>query len=384
MFECDCLYEDNYINKKKRILVKLQRHGVVRIHLKNNVLDGSAIAYLASELNYVIKTYKKACKKIIISCNELKPGDKLSYILLEIILYDLFINKGYEVELQGNTCRTSIDTEGLYDSTINNHYEYTLDPTKYIKKFEFEQNGTHFRRIIKKENSGGATISVLLGELKTFFYTSGIDKKETDRLAQVISELVDNTGEHTNADCLIDVDISKEPYTVASEENQEFRAVNTVVLNLGDKCLGDDIQNKIKNHFYTDSDRYNMVECAYNNHKGLFGKYYNEIDFFTVVAFQDAISGRKDETKTGGTGLTQLIKSLESNAYEHGCYVLSGRQGLFFWPEFLEYNQENWLGFNRNKNFISEPPDDKVILRTNTFLRGTGYNFTLIYKKGAQ
>lgn len=382
MFECDNLYKDNYNNKKNRMLVKLQKQGMVFIEINQGELNGNSIARLASEIYYVIKTYKKACKGIVINCNKLKPADKLSYILFEVMLYDLIFNHGYKIALYADCCVTKIDTEGMYDTTLNSHPQYCREVEKYKKKFAFSHSKYHFRRIITHEQSNGETISVLLGELKTFFLTSGIDQKETDALSNVITELVDNAGEHTSADCLVDIDITQKPYKKRGAGDQEFMSVNTVVLNLGNKCLNEDVRNKIKGHNFTKSNRYEMVEGAYNNHRELFEKNYNEEDFFNIVSFQDSISGRKDETTTGGTGLTHLIKSLETNADEHGCYVLSGNQGLFFFPELLEYNDENWLGFNKNRNFVSEAPNQKAVLRSQTYLRGTGYNFTLIYKKG--
>lgn len=47
----------------------------------------------------------------------------------------------------------------------------------------------------------------------------------------------------------------------------------------------------------------------------------------------------------------------------------------------LEYNEDRWLGFNKQKDFINKRPDELVILRSNAYLRGTAYNFTLIYRK---
>ena len=82
--------------------------------------------------------------------------------------------------------------------------------------------------------------------------------------------------------------------------------------------------------------------------------------FFNLASFQDRISGRKSETKTGGRGLTDLIKSLEDRAEAHCCYVLSGNKGLWFEPQYLKYNQGDWIGFNDDNDFITSVPNKKI------------------------
>lgn len=338
MFDCEKLYEDNKSKHKKRKYIQLRKQGIVNINLKEELFDARGIVKALNDIDYVIKTYKRACKKIVFVCNKFQPADKLTYILLETMIYDLIINKGYDVAINLRNFRPGIDTEGIGMST-------------------------------------------LLGELKTFFLTSDLKKENTDQLAEMISELVDNVGDHTEADCLIDIDISQSNYKKVGDETGEYIAVNAVVFNLGDKRLCDDVRKKIENHYFDKSDRYELVETAYNSHKAFFDKNYNEEDFFNIVSFQDGISGRKGETATGGTGLTQLMKSLEANADDHGCYVMSGNRGLFFLPELLEYNEDNWLGFNQQKDFLTARPDAKVLLKSNAFICGTAYNFTLIYRR---
>lgn len=381
MFDCQYLYEDNSEYGKRKSFIRLECKGVVSIKLKENKFDGSGIAALVKDIHYVMTVYKKACKTIIFKCKVFNPVDKLTYILFETIIYNLRINKNYNVKLSFKSYTPNIVTEGILDSTIIKHFYDENALEKYEKRFKFEQNRTHFRRLFTSKQSEGIGVSTLLGELKTFFMTSGLERENTDQLAIVICELVDNVGEHTQSDCLIDIDISEFPYRKSGDETGEYLAVNTVVLNFGKKCLGDDVKLKIQNHYFDSSTRYEIVEEAYNNHKKFFDQKYNEEDFFNIVSFQHEISGRKGETKTGGTGLTQLIKSLEANAEEHGCYVLSGRQGVFFQPDLLEYNGDNWLGFNKQREFIAEKPDENIILRSSTFLRGTGYNFTLVYRR---
>ena len=210
--------------------------------------------------------------------------------------------------------------------------------------------------------------------------TTPVEKEYTDKIAKVVAELADNAGEHTTSDCLIDIDVSKAPYHYQNDSSECY-AVNTVVLNFSNKCLYEDVEHKIKNRDFQPDNRYDKIVEAYDYHKKFFCDSYNEQDFFTVASFQDKISGRSGETATGGTGLTELVKSLENYAFDHACYILSGRQGLLFYPELLEYNDENWVGFNEEKDFIHKQAHERAILRSETFFRGTAYNFTLIFKK---
>ena len=155
------------------------------------------------------------------------------------------------------------------------------------------------------------------------------------------------------------------------------------MLNFSDKCLGDEIKEKIKNHYYKDSKRYDSVENAYVFHKTRFKKAYTEEDFFNITAFQEKISGRVNETKSGGTGLAELIKNLQEYAYEDYCYIMTGDKGLFFKKELLNYDENNWVGFNEDRNYLTNIPCKDALVRSHTYLPGTGYNFMFVFKEEA-
>ncbi|MEI3281658.1 MAG: hypothetical protein V8R61_02550 [Enterocloster sp.] len=110
------------------------------------------------------------------------------------------------------------------------------------------------------------------------------------------------------------------------------------------------------------SGRYKDVWNAYKFHQGYFNSEYTEDDFFNIAAFQHKISGSIRKEVTGGTGLTKLIYSLEKRSDAHNCYMSSGKRLLWFQREFLEYNDDNWIGFNLNKDFLTHIPERKVVI----------------------
>ena len=97
---------------------------------------------------------------------------------------------------------------------------------------------------------------------------------------------------------------------------------------------------------------------------------------------QNCISGRENEYETGGKGLTEIVRELELNSMHHECYVLFGNKIIFFEPEFLEIDKNSCISFNKVKDFLYSKPCDEAIGTSNTYLEGTGYNLTLVYKKG--
>ena len=39
--------------------------------------------------------------------------------------------------------------------------------------------------------------------------------------------------------------------------------------------------------------------------------------------------------------------------------MLSGNKGLWFEPQYLKYNQGDWIGFNDDNDFITSVPNKK-------------------------
>ena len=79
--------------------------------------------------------------------------------------------------------------------------------------------------------------------------------------------------------------------------------------------------------------------------------------------------------------MTSLLRSLEEDSDTHLCYMLIGRRILFFEKEHMLYDNDEYVGFNKSKNFFSDIPDKSVFDTINTFFPGVAYNLNYAVKK---
>ena len=370
----------NHLNNRKQTKGLIpKKDNSIKIKFCGNDFGGSQIHTLLGKLDYIIRTYKKACHTIyIIFYDNFEPRDKMTYILLEYIICMLYKEYGYNIDVYAKQCTTSIDTAGLKGSLLDGLMSGSMSMDDFCRQFEKKLYYYHFRRMIKKDDDSFA-ISNLMFDIKHYLTNVAISPDDAARIAEIVSELTDNACEHAGSDCLVDIDIPQEFYKAKDDLTGEYYSVNICVINFSDSCLGDNLKNKIINKRYRKHSRYDQLEEAYKNHKKFFKGKYNEDCFFMISTFQNKISGRDRETETGGKGLTQLLTELETNICNG--YVLSGGKVIVFKPELIEYNDGGWVGFNKEKDFINTIPDDKAIDYSETYLNGTGYNLTLIYRR---
>lgn len=380
MFECSNIIEQN-AHKLKRI-PRLDKGGVVTVRFNGEDFNSTSLVTIFSQINAITSTYGRGCKKVIFQCSGFKPRDEFAYIMLECVLYTVKFKYGYEVELLMDKMFYTVEAPGLRSSLLNYFLPFSKNDKLLQKKYRSDLTQTHFRRIVSAEDE--SEVSLFMGDLKTFLKGLSVHPEYSEEVSNVVSELVDNACEHTGTDCLADIYVSKPTYKKIGEEGFYY-VINFVVINFSEKCLYEDIKKKIENGEYPEESRYKTLKNAYEKHKSYFHTdgSYNEIDFFNIASFQDCISGRSYESKTGGTGLTELIKSLEEHAVEHTCYVLSGEQGIEFEPKYLVYN-DGWIGFNEEKDLFEHKPAQEALLRSAVNFLGTGYNFNLIVKKDVE
>lgn len=62
------------------------------------------------------------------------------------------------------------------------------------------------------------------------------------------------------------------------------------------------------------------------------------------------------------------------------CYVVSGLRKLIFSQEYLSYNENGWLGFNKSNNFLTDIPDRTLFRQNGFYLPGNAYNLNFVLK----
>lgn len=379
MFNSKGLIEHNY-NSKRRNSVKMNKKGEVCICCNSRHFDGSNFRALLSDIYYVIKVYGKACKKIVVAIPHFFPNDKMVYVLLESVFYTLLFVYGYEVDFLVQEYTYNINSVGFVDSALCRLAKDGLDKNAFQKDFNNYLARNHYRKVIVNNESDTA-VSLMVTEIKTFLYRFHAREPFDKELAMMIGELVDNAFGHVQTSCLVDIDISDCDFEYKDDDSgKKYYSVNLCIINLGEKCIYDDIKDKILNEKYINSKRYDMVKKAYYMHRNFFNKLYNENKFFMISSFQDEISGRPNETTTGGTGLPEMVKNLEEYAFDDYCYVLSGKEMLLFKKNYLNYTSQGWIGFNRENDFINHEPETEILLKSETYVPGTGYNFMLVFE----
>lgn len=390
-------YNSNFRTKKRKVRIKTTKNKRKFFEYQCTKTEFGIVdfidllAFLSYASNSVFKNFP-----IIIDFRKTIFADKLTFIILECILH-YYINdvKCSNIILMLND-ETEIITKGLDLSPLNILCDITQPTvTRYElfnKKYNIDLSNYHFRKIILKENDSCEypVTSLLMQDIESYLKIQEVSKEYTDTIPSVISELVDNVIEHSNSDCLVDIDITPSTFKkidpITNEySNENFYALNVVIVNLSEKLIGENLTHKIKG--YNDSDdipqRYKVVKNAYNNLQNVFDKDYNEDDFFVIASFQDKISGRIDSSTTGGKGLTELLKSLQENGNTdtYNCYMYSGNRVLWFKKEFLNYNSDGWIGFNNQNNFYNCKPDSEVFTKIPFYFPGTAYNLNFVVKK---
>ncbi|MDT9722187.1 hypothetical protein QVE09_25080 [Paenibacillus sp. ClWae2A] len=365
-------------NEKKQVKkFKMYKNSIV-YRLDKPIFNGSAIKDIIGFVNAVEEKYHKVKLPIHFDLGNIKITDKLTYIIFECICNYLLQTCKRKVTVSFSA-KEEINTEGIGSSPLLLLGTSIKDPLKFSQKFKKEIYKSHYRRVIEtEENKDPYLLSMIMSDLDTFLKTFSVTKQYRDAITEVIIELAGNALEHTNTDCLIDLDVT-EPYN-KKETTDTFYGINITILNFSPKLLGYSISEKIKNKEML-NERHSKLLDAYTIHKQGFNSLYSEEDFYNIASFQHKISGRLKNESTGGTGLTKLIHRLEDYSDAYHCYVLTGRRGLFFERDFLSYNEEGWIGFNAEKDFLTKNPQEKLLINGHITMPGTAYNLNFVMKK---
>ncbi len=373
------LFENNC---QKTTTIKLQGKAAV-FWDRSGKFSGETIGKIIKFVNSVHKQYRNINVPIVFEFGSVLIADKLSYVIFECICYHLISVYHHRVYVYWDP-QNDILTQGVFSSPLLLLNGMDNDKAKrYSNVFKMDIFGTHFRRLIPSENlSDNNYLGNLFKELDSFLKVFDIVEVYRDQITEVISELVGNAGEHGKSDCLLDIDVTHDHIKEKKSIRQEgqFYGINIAVLNFSEYLLGDGIKRKMNSDF-SDTSRYDIVKQAYNYHKNYFNIDYGEDDFFNITALQDKISGRMEYEYAGGTGLTKLIKTLQDSADTDTCYMISGGRSVYFVRKLIEYDDKKWLGFNKEKNYLTAIPDEEVVSECLIYFPGTAYNLNFIMKR---
>ncbi|MGX7202406.1 hypothetical protein BCR22_07450 [Enterococcus plantarum] len=375
-------------NPKSGSVVTIDKHGGVHYINYTKVFNGTILQDIIHFVNSVLRKYKtqKIPFYFEFPTRRIEVQDKLVYILFECVCYQL--KKDHRRVYVYWDPIDIIITQGIFSSPLkllNNSDQKSNN--KYATKFKAEMYNQHYRSLIafdKERDLKTNYLGKFQQELELFLKIFNLSKVHIDKISNVMTELVGNAGEHGDSDCLIDIDITDNHTKLVDDVEQkgQYYGINIAIVSFSDKLVGDDIKSKILENKFKEG-RYKYLSEVYLNHLRMMKEdtNYKEEYFWNIAALQDKISGRKNLLSSGGTGLTVLINSLQQEAENDTCYMLSGNEVIFFKKEFIEFDSEGWLGFNTQKNFYNYAPDSEILAESVVFMPGTAYNLNFVMKK---
>ena len=377
------LFEQNNISLVKPKLIQFG-HFVYPKPLREMSL--STIRDIIRFINSIDKWYSITHAPIFFDLTNAVFHDKLTYILFECICEYAIEFLKHDVRIRGLDAQNGISilSEGITSSPLL--LLGSTNPQKrnsYHSKFNSDIYNTHYRKIIPSQGASKEdSLSRYMTDFINFFKFFNVDMESSCKLSEVIIELAGNAVEHAHADTIVDIDVSGY-YRRHGDNDDKYYAVSVVVLNFADRTIGSYIEEKLfdLNNSNKLKGRYASLYKAYLTHSGFFNKNYTEKDFFHLASFQDKISGRKHNIDTGGKGLTVLISSLEEQARDHLCYMISGNRQMDFQLDCLKCDDEQWIKFSESGDFFSTRPSDEILKPCPFFFPGVAYNLTFILKE---
>jgi len=359
--------------------------GKINIHLTRGRFDSHMTYALIGAFKEVVNRYPNRMP-IIINFGIVEATDKLSYILVEAIIY--YYKKNYSLNIKDVLLQVNfgIQSQGVSSSPL-----LLLSSKKKKEQFDIkfysENYNNHYRVIVSKDASD-KQINIAYTDICNFLKFKDVPTRYTEQIGEMVIELIENSVKHANTDCLIDIDVTSNHTKKNSPDI--FYGINIVVLNFSDTLFHEKLQNRILNFIVTNNnsipDRYKNLIDIYNYHKAkLINKEYSESDFWKIASFQHKISGRElsiDQMESGGRGLTKLIKSLQIKADSDSCYLLSGKDILYFDKDYLPKDDSEWIGFNDENNFKNVAPNLKLFSNSEPFyLPGSAFNLNIVVQK---
>lgn len=349
---------------------------ILRIKDKNFSID--SIYKILEHMNWVIDKKMTNLKfKIIIESEFI--NDEPTLMLFEAIIYYMiskyYLNLSYRFEIRMNV----IGYELFKNSLLYKYNNKNIDRESYIKEYEknITIDNTHYRKrcINSLENKKGKFLSITMGDIEAFLKNLNINEEYAGDIAEVISEIIGNALEHSNGDCLVNINVLK-------NDEKKYKYIDIALLDIDEINYGTGIKNYIESNNYNEYNEKNKVVLeAYKIHKKYFDNKYDLEAFSIISAFQKYVTTRKESLYTGGTGLTKLIRALIDKSDAHYCYAISGNTMLKFIRKYLVLTDEGLIGFNENNNYKENIPSKESVIKTKYNINANIYNLQFIFKE---
>ncbi|GAA0825235.1 hypothetical protein [Clostridium tertium] len=356
----------------------------IKITINSEEIDSSVLYNIIARFKYLLR-YNFCKYDINLEITNLIFKDKITYLILDAIIYDLLKRSNFNIDITCVKQDYSNIHSGGFTSTALYRVQKELgyiDRKLFIKYYEqnYYSNRNTYRKVISKDVLKNDEIpSIIASEVASVVKQISDDSEWVDGISEVVSELVCNVSSHTEGDCLLDINFSKNIGKINDIKKINRTMINIAVINYSEYRLFDKIKNNICNKKYNEKDSlYERIYKAYNNHKNLFDSHYTEDDFFLITAFQNHVTSRNLKSGNNGTGLTRLIENIIGKCEADYSYVLSGYNVLLFRPEYLIISEDRFIGFNKERDYFNHAPSKQTINKSALSVPGTIYNLLLI------
>ena len=366
----------------KECKVNRKRSPIV-INIQEDVFNSNSLVFIASRFKYLLK-YRYLPYSVAINFKSINFADKITYLILDTLLYDLFKRTNFTVciqvegEVGDRIHNAGFEGTAMFNSVISGG---DIDKKAFIKFYEkgIVVNNSIYRRFLTRETLKNIqTPSIIYSEVATILKTYSDDEDWNDSISEVISELICNASSHADGDCLLHINFNKCADENIEKSDEKERLINIAVINFSNNRLFDKIKENLEKKKYIESDLlYNRIYKAYSKHSNYFNEYYKSEHFFLITAFQNHVSTRSYSSGTSGTGLTALIQNIIGKTKSEYTYVLSGNNILFFQPKYLKMSPDKFIGFNEENDYFNYSPANEVIGKTNLYIPGTIYQLLL-------
>lgn len=349
--------------------------------------DGSALKFdfksLVSIIDFIkgVNLYSPGNKlPIALDFSGLEPRDKLTVNLLEAISYHVLVNLGQKIVLLYDFSN-NIVTQQMGDAAFT-----FLGPKGYSKQTFIEKflgqgvSGQRNRRIFQN----GVDLDKVQFDYAALSQMWGLPFPVAKKVGKLIAELVDNSVLHAQASVIVDLDVTSLMHNNVT--GTPVNGLNITIMNFSDVLLFERVRDKLglfvsNIELLEDTalfESYGKINKALEYHKSNFSDEYTAEHFWTIASLQHHISGRVDQFDTNGVGLTKLVKMIQDYAEDEYGYVASGTVGVWFLSKFMNFNNstDQFVGFNKSSDFISDLPDEKSLGKTILYLPGTFYNLS--------